>query len=320
MKAAGVGLIGLAAILLTAWSVEWSMPYVVGGVAAFVLCAACASWIDARLRPGTDPSLSPNDPRAGPGRVLFGGLALGVASIVLALGLNAGVVSKLWPNAACPDLEDVHVLAGAEAHEVVVNSVRALKRRTTNEDCLQKLSELEVRALMARSEIALSPAEKLVVLRAARTAGEPLHNEDLTRWVEASLAAEEERQLNMALTAIVERNDAETKLTLPDVLFEFGSAELRPEARQALAEVVVRLATIPGRLSIAGYTDSVGSTRMNLSLSEARAGAVRDLLVAHGVPAARIEVRGMGSMKPIASNETPEGRERNRRVEITWEP
>ena len=70
------------------------------------------------------------------------------------------------------------------------------------------------------------------------------------------------------------------------------------------------------RVSVEGHTDSVGSVAYNQTLSERRATTVRDYLVSQGIDASRITTRGFGKSKPIASNDTAEGRAENRRVEI----
>ena len=103
-----------------------------------------------------------------------------------------------------------------------------------------------------------------------------------------------------------------------DILFDFDSTALRPESRTTLRE----LATTFGRYSdinyieVAGHTDSTGSDRYNNRLSQRRAASVRNFLVNQGVPSNRIVARGYGESRPKASNDTVEGRQLNRRVEI----
>ena len=69
-------------------------------------------------------------------------------------------------------------------------------------------------------------------------------------------------------------------------------------------------------IEIDGYTDNVGSDEFNQTLSEERAGAVRDYLTSQGVPAGSITSKGFGKTNPVASNDTSQGREQNRRVEL----
>src|ERR1700693_3990385 len=107
------------------------------------------------------------------------------------------------------------------------------------------------------------------------------------------------------------------KVNMADVLFAFGKYDLRPNAREALAKLSGIVIGHPGlKLSVEGYTDSIGSDEVNQTLSEKRAGAVRDYLVQQGVDPASINATGFGKSNPVASNDTNEGRQQNRRVEI----
>lgn len=102
-----------------------------------------------------------------------------------------------------------------------------------------------------------------------------------------------------------------------DILFDTGKADLKPQAVENLYKMAQILKKYPENvLTIRGYTDSTGSAKVNEELSHKRAAAVRDRLVANGVPAETVTVVGMGSKNPVANNSTPEGRAQNRRVEI----
>jgi len=106
-------------------------------------------------------------------------------------------------------------------------------------------------------------------------------------------------------------------ITLGDVLFDPGSAKLRSGALRVIDRLGVFLREHPDRsLAIEGFTDNVGSAVVNEELSLRRAAAVRAALMDAGVDGARIAARGYGATYPVASNDTPEGRQRNRRVEI----
>lgn len=102
------------------------------------------------------------------------------------------------------------------------------------------------------------------------------------------------------------------------VLFVTGKAELLPLAKQKLDEVAKALTDLDAKqtITVEGHTDSRGADDMNQKLSEDRAGAVRAYLVERGVKPERIKSVGRGEANPIASNDTPEGRANNRRVEI----
>ncbi|WP_414451430.1 OmpA family protein [Burkholderia sp. 22PA0099] len=105
-------------------------------------------------------------------------------------------------------------------------------------------------------------------------------------------------------------------------LFDSGRARLKPGSNRAMIGALDMIKAHPHkRILVAGYTDDVGSPGSNEALSTARAQAVRDWLVdASGIPATRFAIQGYGMTRPIASNATPDGRARNRRVEITLVP
>ena len=106
-------------------------------------------------------------------------------------------------------------------------------------------------------------------------------------------------------------------VNLSDLLFDTGQYTLRPLAREKLAKISGVVLSYPDlRLAIEGNTDSVGSEAMNQTLSEKRASAVLDYLTSQSIPAASMTSRGFGKTQPIASNDTVEGRQRNRRVEL----
>jgi outer membrane protein OmpA-like peptidoglycan-associated protein len=107
------------------------------------------------------------------------------------------------------------------------------------------------------------------------------------------------------------------KVNMADVLFGSGKYDLQPPAREALAKLSGIVLGHPGlRLDIEGHTDSVGSDAFNQQLSEQRANAVLQYLVSQGLPESSMTSRGFGKSDPIASNDTPQGRQQNRRVEI----
>lgn len=135
---------------------------------------------------------------------------------------------------------------------------------------------------------------------------------------EANLASEQAQSLRRQLENLqLRQTESGVVVTLGDVLFESGQAELKSEAETSLVEVVDLLQSEPDKLiRIEGHTDAVGDSATNLKLSERRADAVLAALVALGVDAARITSVGMGEDFPIASNESEEGRSKNRRVDV----
>lgn len=111
-------------------------------------------------------------------------------------------------------------------------------------------------------------------------------------------------------------------VSLPNgVTFDFNSYALKPEFRETLDKIAASLNKYPESLvDVYGHTDAVGSNEYNQTLSENRARTVASYLTVQGVSSARIRSQGFGETMPVASNDTEEGRARNRRVEIKIVP
>jgi outer membrane protein OmpA-like peptidoglycan-associated protein len=106
-------------------------------------------------------------------------------------------------------------------------------------------------------------------------------------------------------------------VTLPGIFFDTGKADLKSGAKTTLTRIAEQLKNNSDvRISVEGHTDNTGSSEKNVTLSEKRANAVRDFLIANGVPADRIVSSGKGAADPVASNKTAAGRLQNRRVEL----
>ncbi len=98
--------------------------------------------------------------------------------------------------------------------------------------------------------------------------------------------------------------------------FASGSAAIDARSGALLDRLAKEARSCPGTLRIEGHTDPVGRSAFNRSLSQARAAAVRDALIARGVPAERLQARGFAARRPVADNTTESGRARNRRIEF----
>ena len=159
-----------------------------------------------------------------------------------------------------------------------------------------KQAQLEAEVIKAREEAAKAEAE------GNRRAAEDLRNQLLEQFNRILPTTDTERGL---------------KVNIGDVLFDTGRYDLRPPAREALAKLSGIILAHPGlQLTVEGYTDSVGSDAFNDLLSEQRALAVRTYLVGEGLPENTVVAEGFGKAMPIARNDTPKGRQQNRRVEI----
>jgi outer membrane protein OmpA-like peptidoglycan-associated protein len=107
-------------------------------------------------------------------------------------------------------------------------------------------------------------------------------------------------------------------LTIGDVLFATGKADLSPEAMRSVDKLGEFLQKYTNRnVLIEGHTDSVGSDELNLTLSQKRADSLKEALTGKGIPAERITTVGYGKKFPVASNETTAGKQQNRRVEVS---
>lgn len=127
------------------------------------------------------------------------------------------------------------------------------------------------------------------------------------------------QRLLQQLNLILETRDTARGLivNMSDVLFDFNKASLKPGAREKLAKVAGIVLAYPGlNLGLEGHTDSIGGDEYNMVLSEKRAHAVREYLVAQGVSSNSVTAKGLGKSDPVATNATAEGRQRNRRVEM----
>lgn len=111
---------------------------------------------------------------------------------------------------------------------------------------------------------------------------------------------------------------ADGRVATQGIYFDTGSDRIRPESTPTLKEIAAMLTEHPElKLLIEGHTDNVGVAAANLSLSDKRAAAVRQSLIDNfGVTGERLTTRGLGATKPVAPNDTPEGRQNNRRVEL----
>jgi outer membrane protein OmpA-like peptidoglycan-associated protein len=131
--------------------------------------------------------------------------------------------------------------------------------------------------------------------------------------------AELRAQLLSQFNAILQTRDTVRGLVvnMSDVLFDTGKYSLRPLAREKLAKVAGIVSGHPGlRLDVEGYTDSVGGDEYNQQLSEQRGGSVRDYLTQQGMASGSVTSKGFGKAQPVASNDTAQGRQQNRRVEL----
>ena len=157
-------------------------------------------------------------------------------------------------------------------------------------------AKMEADALKAKEDVATADAER-------------------ARQAAADLRAQLLEQFNRVLpTTDTPRG---LQVNMGDVLFDTGEYKLRIDAQLGLAKLTGIVLSHPGlKLAIEGYTDTTGSVALNQTLSEQRANAVRDYLVQQGLDAVSVSAQGFGPANPVAGNDTAQGRQQNRRVEI----
>lgn len=227
-------------------------------------------------------------------------------------------------------LEEEVIRLGEERNEMLVRAshleaeqarLEAEKARMMSmareEDAARARAEAEEAARReaetARSaQQAMEEAEQAKVLAASSAAEAQLARR------EADLAMEQANSLRRQLENLqLRQTESGVVVTLGDVLFETGQTELRTEAMDSLVEVVDLLQSEPDKnIRIEGHTDATGPAETNLQISQRRADSVLEALVSLGVDAQRITSVGMGEDFPIATNDSDEGRARNRRVDV----
>jgi outer membrane protein OmpA-like peptidoglycan-associated protein len=184
-------------------------------------------------------------------------------------------------------------------------------------------AKAESDAAKARSDSADAQAASATALSAAQADAE----QSRLAAQQAQLAAQQadtdkaamRTKLSEQLNSILQTRDSARGLivSMSDVLFDTGKFSLKPGAREKLAKVAGILLAYPGlNIEVGGYTDNVGGDAMNQTLSENRAGSVRDYLVQEGVATSAVSAKGFGNTLPVASNDNSAGRQQNRRVEL----
>jgi outer membrane protein OmpA-like peptidoglycan-associated protein len=161
--------------------------------------------------------------------------------------------------------------------------------------------------------------QQALAVEADRARRQAAAQSDLLRQQAEKKKQELRARLLQQLNTVLSTRDSARGLIAnrSDVLFKSGSFELRTTARERLAKVFGIVLAYPSlHLAVEGHTDSVGSDEYHRQLSERRAQAVRDYLVQQGISPDAIAASGFGKTEPVASHDTPEGRQQNRRVKL----
>ena len=215
-----------------------------------------------------------------------------------------------------------------------IKQVNALKMMASRNEADRLKNENDAKRMAAQLDAERTQREHDAQMASAQNEADRLKREndaqragaqaDLDRAASETAKAQAEKAELRALlmtqfNAILQTRDTPRGLivNMSDVLFDTAKFSLRPLAREKLAKLAGIVSGHPGlRLDVEGYTDSVGGDDYNQKLSEQRGSSVRDFLVLQGMPVTSVSSKGFGKSDPVASNETVQGRQQNRRVEL----
>lgn len=183
----------------------------------------------------------------------------------------------------------------------------------------QQLQQQQAAAQQAQQQLQQEQAARTQAEQQAQSSQQQLQQTQ-QQLQQAQTDKEQMRQRLLAqLNQVLQTKDSARGLivNMPDVLFNLNSASLKTDARERLAKVAGILIAYPDiHVEVDGYTDNTGTLDFNQQLSQQRADTVRSYLVQQGVPSASIDSKGFGPNDPVASNDTPQGRQQNRRVDL----
>lgn len=233
---------------------------------------------------------------------------------------------QLSANREAPaDIDSAAYIAATQARTAI-----ALAKAQTEEDAIKAAEADRERARAdanaRRANVAQNQAANAQIAAAnANADASAARQQAVSAQADAAQAQTQAAQAQAQAAALAQeladlqakQTDRGMLVTLGDVLFEFGRAEIKPSAQTAIAKLSNYLKQHPDRrVLIEGFTDSVGSDSANLTLSQRRSQAVAEALRAQGVDPSRVDTRGYGEAYPVASNSSTSDRALNRRVEV----
>src|SRR6202158_1204078 len=213
--------------------------------------------------------------------------------------------------------------ARKNAQDAQAQGAEDARRRAEAEAANAEAQQRQATALAAQQQAqAEADAARLAAEEAARQKTEAA--QDRAAAEQGRQQAEQQKEemrarLLAQLNQVLQTRDTARGLivSMPDVLFDFNKYTLKSEARERLARISGIVLAYPDlRLSIEGYTDSIGTDEYNQTLSEKRAATVRDYLIKSGVSLNNVFAQGYGKAEPVADNSTAAGRKLNRRVDM----
>jgi outer membrane protein OmpA-like peptidoglycan-associated protein len=225
---------------------------------------------------------------------------------------RARLEAQLAAERAAREKAEAEAARAAALVQQQAAQAEAEKSRLAAEQAARAQAEAETARAAAQAQQQAAQAE---AERARRQAEDAEH---ARQRAEAEKGELRKRLLDQLNSVLQTRDSARGLIVnMSDVLFDTGKYTLKPGAREKLAKISGIVLAHPGlNLQVEGHTDSVGSEEYNQLLSEQRASSVRDFLVQQGVPDHSVTSRGFGKTQPVASNDTADGRAKNRRVEL----
>ncbi|RZL39425.1 MAG: DUF4398 domain-containing protein [Rubrivivax sp.] len=226
---------------------------------------------------------------------------------------------QLSVNREAPaDIDSAAYIASTQAR-----TAQALAKAATDEEAI-KMAEADRERARAdanarRASTAQAQAANAQIAAAnANADASAARQQAATAQADAASAQAQAAALQQELSELqAKQTDRGMLVTLGDVLFEFGRAEIKPTAQSAIGKLASYLKQHPDRrVLIEGFTDSVGSDSANMTLSQRRSQAVAEALRAQGIDPTRVDTRGYGEAYPVASNSSTSDRALNRRVEV----
>lgn len=316
------------------------LPLSLGVITAAALLSACAS----RMPPPpelvsarTVVSSAGADPRVlnhAPAELKKASDSLGRADRLLDKGESLAEIESA-AYVAGRQAETAIALARAKANEAAISSAEADRERARADARAAEAQRARAQAAAARADASSAREQATSAVAQASNAQQQADEARLqaaTADARAQTARQQaaEAQASAAQAAVqagllqqqlaqlqAQQTERGMLVTLGDVLFEFGRADIKPGAQDSLRKLAGFLQDQPDRrILIEGHTDSVGSEAANMVLSQRRADAVSAALVSLGVSPDRISTRGHGKAHPIADNSTDTNRALNRRVEV----
>jgi len=214
--------------------------------------------------------------------------------------------------------------ARAAAEQAKAEAEANAERATTESENARLVAEQAKAQAEAEAERAAKEKADAEAARDAAQAQQQSAQAEAAQAREAVERSEQEKtqlreQLRQQLNAILQTRETARGLivNMSDVLFDTGKYTLKTAGREKLAKIAGIILAHPGlKLEADGFTDSVGSDQFNQRLSEQRANSVREYFLMQQVPADSVTAVGFGKDRPVASNDTPTGRQLNRRVEL----